>query len=294
VAAAVCLISMMICLSAPAAENAVAAPPPSAARPEVPARPEVVASAYALAQLTSYIGGKAVNVVDLAPAGVQPQGLPLTASGRSTLQRAALVIDVGDGYQPQIEAAAKAARRHLSVLPEVSKQAQPFEFWLDPYLMAKAAVVIAKELVAIDPAGRREFENGSRNFQSVAVSIESDFESTFTDCNRDEFVTSDGAFQRLAASFDLVDVAVDTTGVKKTTDIVRQYSLPTVFSEVGVPSGLLQQVARSTRAAIASLNPLELAPSPGGPAPLSYFAVMEFDLTALENPLACDTSGDSF
>ena len=128
----------------------------------------------------------------------------------------------------------------------------------------------------------------------MAVSIESDFESTFTDCNRDEFVTSDGAFQRLAASFDLVDVAVDTMGVKKATDIVRQYSLPTVFSEVGVPSGLLQQVARSTRAGIASLNPLELAPSPGGPAPLSYFAVMEYDLTALENPLACDTSGDSF
>ena len=287
-AAAVCLATMVGYLTVPAAETAVAASPPSAARPVV------ATSAYALAQLTSYIGGKAVNVVDLAPPGAQPQGLPLTASGRSTLERAALVMDVGDGYQPQIEAAAKSARRHLAVLPEVSKQAQPFEFWLDPYLMSKAAVVIAKELVAIDPAGRQEFENGSRNFQSVAVSIESDFEGTFTDCNRDEFVTSDGAFQRLAASFDLVDVAVDTMGVKKATDIVRQYSLPTVFSEVGVPSGLLQQVARSTRAGIASLNPLELAPSPGGPAPLSYFAVMEYDLTALENPLACDTSGDSF
>ena len=75
---------------------------------------------------------------------------------------------------------------------------------------------------------------------------------------------------------------------------MRQYSLPTVFSEVGVPSGQVQEVARSAGASIASLNPLELAPSPGGPAPLSYFAVMEYDLTALEGPLACDTSGDSF
>jgi zinc transport system substrate-binding protein len=254
----------------------------------------VVTSAYALAQLTSYIGGKAVHVVDLAPAAAQPQDLALTASGRAAIGRAALVIDVGDGYQRQVESAARSARRHLSLLPAVSKQAQPFEFWLNPYLMAKAAVLIAKELTVVDPAGRTEFADGSRNFQSVAVSIESDFVNTFTDCTRNQFVTSDGAFQRLAASFGLVDVAVNTTGIKKTTAFVRQYSLPTVFSEVGVPSGQVQEVARSAGASIASLNPLELAPSLDGPAPLSYFAVMEYDLTALEGPLACDTSGNSF
>jgi ABC-type Zn uptake system ZnuABC Zn-binding protein ZnuA len=263
---------------------------PKAAAPQ----PQVVTSSYALAQLTSYIGGKAVHVVNLAPPGVQPRGLRLTPSGREAVERAALVVDVGDGYQPQVESAAKSARRHLSVLPRLSKQARPFEFWLDPFLMAKAAVLIANELVAVDPAARQEFRNGARNFQSVAVSIESDFVSTFTDCNRNEFVTSDGAFQRLASSFDLVDVAVDAIGVKKSAEIVRQDSLPTVFSEVGVPSGLLQKVAKSARATIASLNPLELTPAVGGPAPLSYFAVMEYDLTALENPLACDASGNSF
>ncbi len=77
-AAAVCLATMVGYPMVPAAETAVAASPPSAARPVV------ATSAYALAQLTSYIGGKAVNVVDLAPPGAQPQGLPLTASGRST------------------------------------------------------------------------------------------------------------------------------------------------------------------------------------------------------------------
>jgi zinc transport system substrate-binding protein len=253
--------------------------------------PEVVASAYALAQLTSYIGGKDVHVVDLAPPGVPPQGLPLTASARAAITRASLLIDVGDGYQPQVETAAKSAHRQLAVLPELSKQAQPFEFWLDPFLMSRAAVLIANELTTVDPAGRRVFQDGSRNFQSVAVSIESDFESTFSDCTRNLFVTSDGAFERLAASFDLVDVAVDAKGVKKSADLVRQDAIPAVFSEMGVPSGPVQQVARSTGARVANLNPLEAAPATGGPAPLSYFAVMEYDLTALEGPLACDTTG---
>jgi zinc transport system substrate-binding protein len=291
VAAAITLATLGGTLAALSGGLLGAAATASASPGRVRAEPEVMTSAYALAQLTSYIGGKDVRVVDLAPPGQQPQGLRLTPSVRAAMAGAALVIDVGDGYQPQVEAAAKSAHRHLSLLPELSKQAQPFEFWLNPYLMAKAAVLIAKELTIVDPAGRTEFRDGSRNFQSVALSIESDFESTFSDCTQDKFVTSDGAFQRLASSFDLVDVAVDSNGVRKTAAIVRQDSISTVFSEVGVPAGPLQEVARTAGAHIASLDPLELAPSPGGPAPLSYFAVMEYDLTALEGPLACDITG---
>ncbi len=248
-------------------------------------------SVYALAQLTSYVGGAAVHVVDVAPPGVQPEGLSLTAARRAEIEHASLVVDVGDGYQPQVESAARAARRHLAVLPAVSKQAQPYEFWLNPYLMADAAGVIAGALTDIEPSERSVFEDGSRNFAAVATSIESDFESTFTDCTITKFVTSDNAFERLGSSFDITDVAVSTLGVAKAEALVRSSSLPGVFSEVGVPAGAVQQVARSVRVPVKSLNPIELAPSPTGPAPPTYFAVMENDLTVLEGPLACDTTG---
>ncbi|HUC14614.1 MAG TPA: zinc ABC transporter substrate-binding protein [Acidimicrobiales bacterium] len=265
----------------------------AAARP-VPPGPtpiEVVVSAYPLAQLTSYVGGAAVHVVDLAPPGAQPQGLSLGATQRDEIEHAAVVIDVGDGYQPDVESAASSTRRHLSVLPKVSKQPRPYEFWLDPYLMAGAATAIAQVLAGAEPAERSVFEDGSRNFGAVANSIESDLVSTFTDCTRNEFITSDNAFERLASSFDLTDVAVDTTGVEKTVALVRANSLPTVFSEVGVPSGQVQDVATSAGVTLKSLDPMELAPSPTGAAPPSYFGVMEDDLTALEGPLACDTTG---
>jgi len=252
---------------------------------------EVVVSLFPLAQLTSYVGSTAVHVVDLAQPGTQPQGLRLSAAQRAEIDHAALVIDVGDGYQPEVESAASSARRHLSVLPAVSKQARPYEFWLDPYLMANAASAIAGALGGAEPAERSVFEDGSRNFAAVATSIESDFESTFTDCTINEFVTSDDAFERLASAFDLTDVAVNTRGVAKTAALVRSSSLPGVFSEVGVPSGEVQQVATSAGVPVKSLDPMELAPSPAGPAPPTYFAVMEDDLTALEGPLACDTTG---
>jgi zinc transport system substrate-binding protein len=256
-----------------------------------PAPIEVVVSAYPLAQLTTYVGGTTVHVVDLAPPGTQPQGLSLSAAQRAEVEHAALVIDVGDGYQPEVESAASSARRHLSVLPAVSKQAQPYEFWLNPYLMADAGTAIAGALAGAEPAERSVFQDGSRNFAAVANSIESDFVSTFTDCTITKFVTSDNAFERMASSFDLTDVAVDTTGVAKTAALVRTSSLPGVFSEVGVPSGEVQKVATSAGVPLDSLNPMELAPSPTASAPPTYFAAMEANLTALEGPLACDTTG---
>jgi ABC-type Zn uptake system ZnuABC Zn-binding protein ZnuA len=254
------------------------------------ARLEVVVSAYPLAVLVSYVGGKAVRVVDLAPPGASPQDLPLRPDQVDLVRSAPLVLDVGDGYQPQVEVEARAARRHLSLLPALSATTRPYEFWLDPALMGKAAVLVAQALSAADAGAKAQFENGSLDFQSVIGSIESDLESTFTDCSRQDFVTSDGAFGRFAASYDLTDVAVNVVGVEKAVALVTRNSLPDVFSEEGVASNALQEVARLAGVGVKSLDPMEEAPSLHGPAPLSYFAVMEEDLTALEVPLACDTS----
>jgi ABC-type Zn uptake system ZnuABC Zn-binding protein ZnuA len=237
----------------------------------------------------SYVGGKDVAVDDLAPPGAQPENLALGPSQRATLGPAALVVDVGDGYQPQVEQAARSVHRLLAVLPAVSRQVQPYEFWLDPYLMAKAATAVARVLTAAEPAGRSQFQNGARDFQAVAGSIESDYVSTLSECTRQVFVSADGAFGRMATSFGLVDVAVSTVGVNKAVAQVAEGSLPAVFSEVGVPSGALRRVADQSRAGVRSLDPMEVAP-PAGTSTLSYFSVMEEDLTALEGSLDCDTS----
>ena len=117
------------CGGAPA-RTAPARAAPAGTEPARTAQPrrapiEVVVSVFPLAQLTSYVGGTAVHVVDLAPPGTQPQDLSLSAAEREEIEHAAVVIDVGDGYQPEVESAASSARRHLSVLPAVSKQAEP-------------------------------------------------------------------------------------------------------------------------------------------------------------------------
>jgi len=252
----------------------------------------VAASTYPLAQLVSYIGGADVRVLDLAGPGAQPQDLRLGAGQRAEVAKAALLVYVGYGYQPEVEAAAHLARRQLAVLPAVSKQPRPYQFWLDPYLMAKAAGVIAAALSAADPAGQRQFENGSRDFQALAQSIESDFVSSFSQCLRSYFVTADDAFERMASSFELVDVPVSQVGVAQAAAAVSERQLTEVFSEVGPSSSQIAEVARQAGVKVASLDPMELAPANGSSAP-SYFSSMEQDLNTLEGGLDCDNT-DSF
>ncbi len=248
---------------------------------------EVVASAYPLAQLASYVGGKDVRVADLAGPGVAPRGLELTAAQRQEVARAAVVLDVGDGYQPEVETA--PARRRLSLLPAVSRQARPYQFWLDPSLMARAATQVAAVLAQVAPSARAQFANGARDFQSVASSLQADFQSTFSQCNRNQLVTADDAFGRMAAAYGLVDIAVDRSPVAQVVALVKKDHVPVIFSEVGVTSARVGKVAAAAGVPVKSLDPLEVAPAEGA-RPQSYFDVMEKDLTAMESALACDIS----
>ena len=252
----------------------------------------VVATAFPLAQLVSYIGGPDVKVTNLVPPGTQPQGLALSAKQRAQIASAQLVVEVGGGYQPEVEAAA-AHRRHLALLPALSKKARPYELWLDAYMWSSAAGAVSKALSAASPAGKRQFENGARDFESLATSVASDYNSSLSTCPLRDFVTPDDAFGRMASAFSLVEIPLNTTGEKATLATIAQYSIPGVFSEQGTPSSALAHVASTDHLKVKSLDPMELTPAPGTKFQ-TYFAVMEANLQALEGPLECNTSSSYF
>lgn len=263
---------------------------PKAAKATASERLVVVVGAYPLAQLAAYIGGGSVRVVDLAAGALPPQGLALTAQDRAEIAGAGLVLDVGDGYQPAVEQAAAQARHHLALLPAVSKAARPYEFWLDPTLMANAAAAIGKAMTGADPSGRMQFANGVRDFQSVAQSVGSDYVNSLSSCTRHQFMSADDAFGRLAWRYGLRDLSIEALGEKKAEALVGQDHLPAVFTEKGVSSGLLQVVASAAAVSVKTLDPMEETPLSGTPRLNSYFSVMEDNLQALEGPLACDSS----
>jgi zinc transport system substrate-binding protein len=102
----------------------------------------VVAAFYPVAYAAQAIAGGTVTVQNLTPAGAEPHDLELTPSDVVAIDRAALVLYLGDGFQPALEKAIASTHAHaLDLLAAVRPAPSVNEgggaaldphVWLDP------------------------------------------------------------------------------------------------------------------------------------------------------------------
>ena len=64
---------------------------------------EVVGGFYPLAEGARRVGGEAVDVDDLTPAGAEPHDIELSPDQVDRLEDADLVLYLGGGFQPAVE-----------------------------------------------------------------------------------------------------------------------------------------------------------------------------------------------
>ncbi len=262
------------------------------------ARIAVVASNFPIAQLLEGVGGSRVTVTDLSQGAADDRTVTPTPAQRTQLRTAALVVDVGAGYQPAVEAATATTPlpHRLSLAPALGTAKAP-QFWLDPPTMARAASLVAAALSAVDPAGGHQYHQGATDVSDQMSSLQIDVQSALADCPHTLLVVPDNAFARLAgrAGLHLLSVPADasTKAVDAATAQIRNLTLPTIFSEPPVSDAALAAVARTTHVALHPLDTLD------GPAPnaklanASYFERMDDNLHVLAGGLYCSSSGNS-
>lgn len=253
----------------------------------------VVTSLYPLAQAVSEVGGPQVRVIDLSRPGVDPRTMSLSPLQRREIRRASLVVDIGGGFQPSVESAARGARRTLALLPAFGGS-NPY-IWLDPALMGKVATLIRNALSSAEPAARSVFATGAEDLQSEASSLDIDFQSSLSVCPDTTFVTSDDAFARMAARYGLKDHAVGATSqpdaaqVRAAAAAITASRSGSAFSEPYVDDTLISAAAQAAGVDVRTLSTLETPPASGSRAEVSYSNQMEIDLHTLTDALGCPT-----
>src|SRR5688572_14735210 len=100
-------------------------------------RLDVVASFYPLAEVAELIGGEHVRVRNLTSPGVEPHDLELTTAQLDLVLDADVVLTMGGGFQPAVDAA--VARREeggevLELLATLDAEGEDPHVWLDPVL----------------------------------------------------------------------------------------------------------------------------------------------------------------
>src|SRR5918996_2982775 len=105
---------------------------------------EVVASFYPLAFAAEAIGGPAVDVTNLTPAGTEPHDVELSVRDVERVRSADIVLYLGSGFQPAVERAAEGADGEAVDL--LDEETVDPHVWLDPLRYAEIAERIGEAL----------------------------------------------------------------------------------------------------------------------------------------------------
>ena len=203
----------------------------------------VVAGFYPIAEAAQQIGGEAVEVVNLTPAGAEAHDLELTTGQVDAVLDADLVLMLGRGFQPALEAAVEgrdgptldlledsapgdessAAEESAgaegsddhgddghdhSEEPAALGQADP-HVWLDPRQFSDIAHEIGERIAVLAPGPtRRAIEERAEAYEVALKQLDLDFEAGLKRCQRREIVTTHAAFGHLASAYGLRQEAI--------------------------------------------------------------------------------------
>jgi zinc transport system substrate-binding protein len=265
-------------------------------------RTTVVAALYPLAEVARRVGGAAVEVTDITPPGAEPHDLELTAEQVAEIQTADVVLYLGGGFQPAVEAAVTEAQGRvvdlLKSLPAVSEGSGVVDehVWLDPVLIRDMTDRVARALSRADPTNRPMVRANADAFRADLAALDEAYREGLADCDRRTIVVSHAAFHYLAERYGLRQEAIsglspeaepDPARLAALADLVRTEGVTVVFTEELVSPEVAETLARETGVRTEVLSPLEGLTEEQIAAGADYLSVMEENLAKLRAALGC-------
>jgi len=264
-----------------------------------PGRLRVVASLYPLAWAARQIAPAAL-VTDLTPKGGEPHDLQLTARQRLAIDDASVVLIMGEGFQPEVERAAKDSNRRvvelldgISVLPSTESElrADP-HIWLDPKLMRDVVLKIAATFADVDDRDREVYLKRGNELGRSLEALDRDYRQTLSMCELKTIVTTHEAFGYLAQEYGLTQLGLTgltpeseptARAIGHARDLARAGTIAAIFyesSDEGARIG--RSVAGDVGVSALPLSTLESQPSDG-----DYRTQMSANLAQLKKGMRC-------
>jgi zinc transport system substrate-binding protein len=263
-------------------------------------KPVVVTDIYPTTFAVQEVAGDAVEVVQLAPPGVEPHEYELSPRQVQQIADADLVAYL-PGMVPAVKDAAEqeAAGKGLDVAEGITRleghaqeeeagehaeEADP-HVWQDPANMAAMGRNVAAALdgigVAADAAG----------LEQQMTDLDKEFAEALSDCKIEELVTSHEAFAYLASAYGMEQVGISglspeaepsAARMAQVAELVDAKGITTIYFETLVSAGAAEAIAAETGAETALLDPIE-----GNTDDQGYPAIMRANKDALVAGRSC-------
>ncbi len=276
--------------------------------PTLPIALHVVASFYPLQEAAERVGGGRVAVTDLTTPGVEPHDIELTPDDVEAIDTADVVLYLGGGFQPAIEAAVGDAQGTAVDLlagfptlpPPEGADAAGLDVdphvWLDPLRYAALVGEVATAFGEADPAHADFYRANGNAFTRELAALDAEFHEGLRHCHRDLIVTNHAAFGYLADAYGLRQEAISglspdaepsadrLAGLK---DLVQREGVTTIFTEELVSPKVAETLASEAGVTTAVLHTIEGVTPDEAAAGADYLSLMRENLQALEVALGC-------
>ena len=284
-----------------------------------PDRVPVATALAPLDELVRTIGGDRVRSTDLTPVGGQPHGLVLSDTAGRALRGARIVVFVGGGFQPSVDAAVarlgptatkldvagEAPLPAADVVPggpppmegRAARDAPDPHAWLDPRRYAGMAREVQAALAAADPDHAEEYAARGRKLTDALTALDRAFASGLSACRGRTMIATHPAWAYLADRYGLEQRSVGgiVPGAAPAPEAVRAVKRLAsradepvgLFTAVPLPSRVAERIASQTGAKVEVLNPLEGLTQDQLDRGDGYVPIMRANLAALQRGLDC-------
>ncbi len=282
-------------------------------------RPVVYASFYPLEEAARAIAGDSLQVKSLAPVGVSPHGIELTADVLEGLEKSAAVVYLGRGFQPAVEKALTSLPASVvqvdlladaKMLPvdapvagvegdvdgEVLAGDVDPHLWVDPVRFADMASAIEKLIVSLAPDDATAIAARAEKYRSTLTALDREFRAGLAKCESTAIVTSHRAFGYLANQYGLEQLPIagispeeepSPKSLEAVAIAAKAKGVTVIFFESLVPKELSETVAAEIGATTDALDPIEGLTQEDLDAGVNYVTIQQRNLASLRRGLRC-------
>ncbi len=273
-------------------------------------RMHVVVSFYPLAQIAQKVGGDAVEVVNLTPAGSEPHDFDPSPRDVASLQAAKVFIYNGAGLEswaPRVipELQQKGVRvleatQGLTLLGSAEQSEDHANFdphvWLDPVLMQSEVKTVASVFADADKVHAALYMENANLYVQELATLDGEFRAGLAQCKRHDIVTSHAAFAYLAKQYELTMLPIaglspeeepSPARLGEIARFVKEHDVTDIFFETLVSPKLAETIAKETGAQTIAFNPLEGLSDEEIAQGKDYIRVQRENLQALRTALDC-------
>ncbi|MBQ9458000.1 MAG: zinc ABC transporter substrate-binding protein [Bacilli bacterium] len=234
-------------------------------------RPLVVASFYPVWFLADAIGGDAIDVENLTPAGTEPHDFELVPSAVRKIADASLCFVNGLGMEAWTDSLLPSYQKKTIILSEglptqsVDGAVDP-HIWLDTALYRQMGEKVLSSMVQALPSYAGEFRANFASFCADLTEMEASAKEIAASIAGKPIAVSHAAYGYLCNEFHLKQIYINGLSpdqeptqqtMTQVLDAIASYGIDTVFFEELASPAVAQAIAKASGAKAESLNPLE-------------------------------------